>query len=190
MCWIGLLKHKYEAFEKFKVFEALVENESDRKIKCLKSDRGGGLTSDEFFEFCEQHGIKRQFSTARTPQQNGVVERMNKTVQQMARAILDESGTPETFWGEAAFAAITILNQANVRVNNTQTPHELWYGKTPTIKYFKFFGSKCYIKMTDEKLGKFEPREDGGILLGYSSRSKGYKCYNKDLGKLLKVLML
>ena len=59
---------------------------------------------------------------------------MNRTVQQMARAMLDESGTPATFWGEATFATITILNQANVWVNSTQTPHELWYGKTPTVK--------------------------------------------------------
>ena len=169
MCCVGLLKHKDEAFEKFKAFNALVENESDRKIKCLRFDRGGEFTSDEFFDFCEQHGIKRQFSTARTPQRNGVVERMNRTVQQMARAMLDESGTPATLWGEAAFTVVTILNQENVRVNRTQTPHELWYGKTPTIKYFKVFGSKCYIKRTDEKLGKFEPRADEGILLGYSS---------------------
>ena len=68
-----------------------------------------------------------------------MVERMNITVQEMARAMLDESGTPATFWGEAAFAAITILNQANVRINNTQTSHELWYGKTHTVKYFKVF---------------------------------------------------
>ena len=63
----------------------------------------------------------------------------------MARAMLDESETPVTFWREAAFTTVTILNHANVRVNNTQTPHELWYGKTPTVKYFKVFGSKCYI---------------------------------------------
>jgi hypothetical protein len=74
-------------------------------------------------------------------------------------------------------------------VNNTQTPHELWYGKTPSVKYFKIFGSKCYIKNTDENLGKFEPRADEGILLGYSPHSKAYKCYNKRLGKLLKALM-
>eukprot|EP00253_Pinus_taeda_P031327 PITA_31327 len=97
MCWIGLLKHKEEAFEKFKAFTALVENESDRRIKCLRSDRGGEFTSDEFFDFCEEHGIRREFSTARTPRQNGVVERMNRTVQKMARAMLDESRTPATF---------------------------------------------------------------------------------------------
>jgi len=97
MVWIGLLKHKDEAFEKFKSFKALEENESDHKIKCLRSDRGGEFTSNEFFDFCEEHGIRREFSTARTPQQNGVVERMNRTVQQMARAMLDESRTPATF---------------------------------------------------------------------------------------------
>jgi len=113
MCWIGLLKHKDEAFKKFKAFKALVENESDCKIKCLKSDRGGEFTSDEFFDFCEEHGIKRKFSTARTLQQNGVVERMNRIVQQMAVNMLNESGTPAIFWGEATFDVVTILNQAN-----------------------------------------------------------------------------
>jgi transposase InsO family protein len=186
--WLGLMKHKDEAFEKFKSFKALVENESGHKIKCLRSDRGGEFTSNEFFDFCEEHGIRREFSTARTPQQNGVVERMNRTVQQMARAMLDESGTPATFWGEAAHAAVVILNKTNVRVNSTQTPHELWNGKTPSVKHFKIFGSKCYIKNTDEQLGKLEPRADEGILLGYSPHSKAYKCYNKRLGRIIESI--
>ena len=128
------MKHKEEDLEKFKAFKTLVENESDRRIKCLRSNRGGELTLNEFFDFCEEHGIRREFSTAKTPQQNGVVESMNKIVQQMARAMLDESGTPATFWCEVAFVVITILYKTNVRVNNTQTPNELWYGKTPTVK--------------------------------------------------------
>eukprot|EP00253_Pinus_taeda_P027100 PITA_27100 len=164
MCWIGLMKYKDEAFEKFKSFKALVENQSDRKIKCLRSNRGGEFSSNEFFNFCEEHGIRREFSTARTPKQNGVVEKMNKMIQQMACAMLDEFGTPATFWGEVAFAVFTILNKINVRVNNTQTPHELWYGKAPTLKYFKIFGRKSYIKRTDENLGKFEPRAYEGII--------------------------
>eukprot|EP00253_Pinus_taeda_P011421 PITA_11421 len=188
MVWIGLMKHKDEAFEKFISFKALVENESDHKIKCLRSDRDGEFTSNEFFDFCEEHGIRREFSTARTPKQNGVVERMNRTVQQMARAMLDEPGTPETFWGEAAFAIVVIPKKTNVQVNSTQTPHELWYGETPSVKYFKIFGSKCYIKNTDENLGKFEPRADEGILLDYSPHSKAYKCYNKRLGKIVESI--
>ena len=113
---------------------------------------------------------------------------MNRTIQQMACAMLHESRTPTTFWGEAAFATVTILNQENVWVNNTQTPHEVWYGKTPTLKYFKVFGSKCYMKRIDEKRGKFEPRANEGILLGYYSRSKGYKCYNKRLRKIIESI--
>lgn len=69
------------------------------------------LPQMNFFKFCEEHGIRREFSATRTPQQNGVVERLNKMVQQMARAMLDESGTHATFWGEAAFAAVTIPNK-------------------------------------------------------------------------------
>ena len=103
----------------------------------------------------------------------------------MARVMMDESGTPTTFWGEAAFAAVVILNKKNVWVNNTQTPHEVWYGKTPTVKHFKIFGSKFYIKNTDENFGKFEPRADEGILLGYYPHSKAYKCYNKILGRIV-----
>ena len=185
MVWIGLMKHKDEAFEKFKSFKALVENKLDHKIKCLRSDRGGEFTSNEFFDFFEEHGIRREFSTTRTPQQNGVVERMNRMVQQMAHAMLDESRTPATFWGEAAFAAVIILNKTNVRVNSTQTPHELWYGETPSVKHLKIFGSKCYIKNNDEHLGKFKPREDEGILLGYSPHSNACKCYNKRLGRIV-----
>lgn len=67
MCWISFLKHKYEAFDKFKVFKDLVKNELDLKIKFLISDRGGEFILYEFFDFCEQHGIKRQFSIAKNP---------------------------------------------------------------------------------------------------------------------------
>ena len=99
----------------------------------------------------------------------------------MARAMLDESGTPVTFQGEATFTDVTILNKANIRVNSDQTPYELWYGKPPTVKHFRIFGRKLFIKNIDHKLGKFEHRENEGILLGYSSRSKGYKCVQSGI---------
>src|SRR5271168_2364223 len=136
-----------KAFEKFKSFKAMAEKQSGHKIKCLRSDRGGEFASNEFFDFCEEHGIRREFSTARTPQQNGVVERMNRTVQQMARAMLDESGTPANFWGEAAYVAFVILNKTNVRVNRTQTPHELWYGETPSVSTSKSLGASCILRI-------------------------------------------
>jgi len=139
MCWIGSLKHKDEEFEKFKVFKDMVENELDLKIKCLRSDQGEEYVSDEFFEFYEHHGIKRQFYVAGTPQQNVVVERMNRTVQQMARATFNECRSPNTFWGEVAHTVINILNKAHVHVNSDKTPYELWYGNLPNVKNFGVF---------------------------------------------------
>ena len=75
MVWVTFLKERSEASDKFKIFKALTENESENKIKCLCLDNGGEFTSNEFNIFYEKYGIKRQFSVARKPQQNGVVER-------------------------------------------------------------------------------------------------------------------
>ena len=114
---------------------------------------------------------------------------MNKTVQQMARAMLDESGTPATFWGEAAYAAVVILNKTNVQVNSTQNPHELWYGKTPSVKHFKIFGSKCYIKNTDEQLGNLNPEQMKVFSLVILPTTKCISVIIKDLEELLIALM-
>jgi transposase InsO family protein len=84
MITVFFLKNKSEAFENFKIYKEMVENEMDSRIKCLRSDNGGEFTLKEFMDYCINHGIKRQFSIARTPQQNGVVERKNMTVQEMA----------------------------------------------------------------------------------------------------------
>ena len=84
MKWILFLKHKSEALENFETFKNIIENQVGRRIKCLISDRGGEFISDDFNEFYHKHGIRRQFSTARTPQKNGVVERKNRSIQEMA----------------------------------------------------------------------------------------------------------
>ena len=97
MCWVTFLKEKSEAFQKFKAFKILVENEIGEKLKCLRSDNGGEFTSREFNLFCENPGIKRQFSAARTPQQNGVAERRNRTVQEAARTMLSEANLSDGY---------------------------------------------------------------------------------------------
>ena len=91
MTAISFLKKKSKAFECFKIYKKLVKNESDLKIKCLRLDNGGEFTSKLFQQYCDENRIKRQFSTARTPQQNGVVERKNRTIQEMGRTMLKDS---------------------------------------------------------------------------------------------------
>lgn len=97
MTWVTFLQDKSQAFERFKVFNKMVEKKSGYKLKCLRSDHGGEFTSNEFEDYCEKHGIKRQYSSPRTPQQNGVVERKNRTVKEMVRTMLNEDNLPNVY---------------------------------------------------------------------------------------------
>ena len=110
MGWICFLKEKSEALNKFKAFKTLVENEKETEIKCLRSENGGEFTSKEFYLFCETNGIKRQFSTTRTPQQNGIVERKNRIVQGVARTMLNEAILSDEYLREVVGTTIYILN--------------------------------------------------------------------------------
>jgi hypothetical protein len=166
----------------------MVENEMDSRIKCLRSDNGGEFTSKEFMDHCSSHGIKRQFSVARTPQQNGVVERKNRTVQEMARTMLMDSKLTDIFWRQAVHTTVRIENKVMLRNNTDKTPYELWKRRPTNVKHFRVFGSKCYIKREDGRMGKFDSRVDKGILVGYSSTRKAYKCYNLRLNKVVESI--
>ena len=107
--WVSFLKEKAEAFEKFKKFRALTENQTDKRLKEVRSDKGGEFMSSDFKEFCDKHGIKREYTIPGTPQQNGVVERQNRTVQQMARSMMNEKNIGQTYWVEGIHTTIHIL---------------------------------------------------------------------------------
>jgi transposase InsO family protein len=188
MTAVFFLKNKSEAFENFKIYKEMVENEMDSRIKCLRSDNGGEFTSKEFMDYCSSHGIKRQFFVARTPQQNGVVERKNMTVQEMARTMLMDSKLTDIFWTQAVHTTVHIQNRVMLRNNTDKTPYELWKGRPTNVKHFRVFGSKCYIKREDGRMGKFDSRVDKGILVGYSSTRKAYKCYNLILNKVVESI--
>lgn len=119
---------------------------------------------------------------------NGVVERKNRTLQEMARAMLHENDVPRHLWDEAVNTACYIINRVYVRRGTTKTPYELWEGKTPTVTYFHVFGCTCYILNDKDQLGKFDAKSDEGIFLGYSERSKAYRVFNKRT-RLIQVVI-
>jgi transposase InsO family protein len=110
MTAVLFLINKSKAFENFKVYKEIVENEMDSKIKCLRSDNVGEFTSKEFMDYCSKHGIKRQFFVSRTSQQNGVVERKNKTVQEMAQTMLMDFKLTDIFWAHVVHTSFHIQN--------------------------------------------------------------------------------
>ncbi|GJY82730.1 putative ribonuclease H-like domain-containing protein [Tanacetum coccineum] len=129
-------------------------------------------------EFCGNKGIKQEYSTARTPQQNGVAERMNRTLIEAARTMLADSLLPTTFWAEAVSTACYIFNRVRVTKPQNKTPYELLFGHKPIISYIRPFGCHVTILDTLSVLGKFDGKSDEGFLVGYSLNSKAYRVYN------------
>ena len=168
----------------FKWHVARVEKETGKSLKYLRSNKGGEFTLNEFKIFCNDKGIKRQTSAPRTPPQNGIVERRNKSVIDCARKLMMENVVSLKYWREAVSTTVHTLNHVQVKKGTNATPFELWYGHSPSVKHFKVFGCKCYI-LKDARNGKFDAKTDEGIFLGYSTRSKTYKYLNTNTNKIV-----
>lgn len=184
MIWVYFLRNKSEAFNSFKKLKSMTELQSGYKVKCLRSDRGGEFLSSEFVQFCNDHGIQRQLTMAYTPQQNGVVERKNKTVVEMAKSMLHEKGIPYFLWAEAVHIAVYILNRCPRKALNNITPFEAYSGRKSGIAHLKVFGSLCYVHVPTELRLKLEPNSVKGVFAGYATSEKGYRVYDPISKKL------
>ncbi|GJV84813.1 retrovirus-related pol polyprotein from transposon TNT 1-94 [Tanacetum coccineum] len=134
--------------------------------------------------YCDAQGITHNFSAPRTPQSNGVVERKNRTLQEMSRTMLNEQSIPQKFWCNAVDTSTYILNRILIRPILGKTPYEIFRGRKPSLEYFKVFGSKCFILNTKDYLTKFDPKSYEGVFLGYSQNSKAYVVLNKHSMKV------
>nr|GFC97862.1 retrovirus-related Pol polyprotein from transposon TNT 1-94 [Tanacetum cinerariifolium] len=130
-------------------------------------------------DFCSQKGIKREFSNARTPQQNGFAERRNRTLIEAARIMLADAKLPVTFWAEVVNTACYVQNKVLVNKSQNKTPYELFNGRTPAIGFLKPFGCHVMILNTLDNLGKFEAKGDEGYFIGYSMSSKAFRVFIK-----------
>lgn len=185
MTWVYFLKERSEVYGVFKKFKQLVETQSGHKLKTLRSDRGTEYKSHHFDKFCEEEGVERQLSVAYTPQQNGVSERKNRTIMEMARSMLYDKELPRMFWAEAVNTAVYLLNRCPTKAVSDQTPFQAWNGKRPSAAYLKVFGCVCYMHVPDQKRTKLEEKSKKGIFLGFSTLSKGYRIYNLETKKLV-----
>jgi hypothetical protein len=132
--------------------------------------------------FLEKEGIKHEFSSPYMPQQNGVVERKNRTLLDMARTMLDEYKTSNRFWAEAVNTACYAINRLYLHRILKKTSYELLTGKKPKVSYFRVFGRKCFILVKRGRKSKFAPKVVEGFLLGYDSNTRAYRVFNKSTG--------
>ncbi|GJX74538.1 putative ribonuclease H-like domain-containing protein [Tanacetum coccineum] len=176
--WVFFLATKDETSEILKTFITGIENLIDLRVKVIRCDNGTEFKNRVMNQFCEMKGIKREFSVARTPQQNGVAERKNRTLIEAARTMLADSKLPTTFWAEAVNTACYVQNRVLVIKPHNKTPYELFLGRKPALSFMRPFGCPVTILNTIDHLGKFDGKADEGFFVGYSTNSKAFRVFN------------
>lgn len=184
MCWVYFLSSKASVFSIFKRFKKLVEVQSGSTLRILRTDNGGEYTSNEFEEFLQQHGVIHQVTVPYSPQQNGVSERKNRTVMEMARSIIFEKKLPKTFWAEAVATSVYLLNRLATKAVSDKTPIEAWSGNKPSVQHLKIFGCICYYHVPEVKRSKLDEKARKGVFVGYATESKGYRIFDLHDSKI------
>jgi len=177
--YVYIMKSKDEAFSLFKCYKSTVENQKEKKIKILRSDRGGEYFPTEFTLYCKENGIIHQTSAPYTPQQNGLAERKNRTLVDMVNAMILNAKLSFNLWGEALLTACHVHNRIPSKVFKV-SPYELWKGRKPNLEYLRVWGCLAFYRVPDPKRTKLGLRALKSIFVGYAENSKAYKLLNLD----------
>ncbi|CAN7087861.1 unnamed protein product [Brassica rapa subsp. narinosa] len=178
--WLTLIPSKDRVIDAFKNFQAYVTNHYHARIKILRSDNGGEYTSYAFKSHLDHHGILHQTSCPYTPQQNGVAERKNRHLMEVARSLMFQANVPKRFWSDAVSTACYLINRMPTKVLKDQAPFEVLNKRKPSLEYMRVFGCLCYVLVPGELRNKLEARSRKAMFIGYSTTQKGYKCYDPE----------
>ena len=177
--YVYLIKTKDQAFDMFMCYKSEVENQIEKKIKILRSDRGGEYFSTDFSSFCEANGIIHEVSAPYTPQQNGLAERKNRTLVDMVNAMILNAKLPNNLWGEALLTACHVHNRIPSKKFKV-SPYELWKGRKPNLRYLRVWGCLAFYRVTDPKRIKLGPRALKSVFVGYAQHSKAYRLLDLE----------
>ena len=156
-------------------------------VKSLRSDNGGEYSSTAFQTFCAEKGISRQLTNPYTPEQNGVSERLNRTIMEAVRSMLIHSNLPLSFWAEAVQCAVYAHNRSPTSALHDATPFECWFGVKPDISNMRVFGCVCYYHVPDPQRQKLDPKARKAVFVGYPDGMKGYKVMDIETSKFIKT---
>lgn len=151
--------------------------------KCIRSDRGREYVNSDLINYLKSQGTKIQYTAPYSPQQNGVAERKNRYLIEMARCMLLDAKLKRKFWAEAVNTANFLQNRLPTRTRE-KTPYEIWNSRKPDVSYFHIFGCEVYAHIPDELRRKLDVKAEKYIFLRYSEQSKAYKLLNKKTEKI------
>ena len=174
------MSSKYDICNAFSKFVKVIQNKFSFETVFLRSIHGGDFFNHHFEDIFDEFGYSHNFSCHITPQQNGVIERKNIVLKDLARTVINEMNLPKYLWVVAINTVCHILNRIVIRPIPDKTPYELIKGRNPNLSYLIVFGCKCFILNNGkDKFGKFDGKVVEGIFLGYSYATKTYRVYNK-----------
>lgn len=173
--WGYLLRNKSEVLSVFIQFKTLVEKQSGYPLKCLRSDGGGEYCNSKFATYLIREGIVHQVTVPYSPQQNGVSERLNRTLMEKARSILQESGLCQRYWGEAVMTAVYLKNRCPSVAVAGSMPEEVWTRSRVELGHLRVFGCVAYALIPEQKRKKLDAKSRKCIFVGYSDTTKGYR---------------
>ncbi|GJY39896.1 retrovirus-related pol polyprotein from transposon TNT 1-94 [Tanacetum coccineum] len=189
--WVKFLRSKDEAPEAIIKCIKNIKVRLNTTVRNVRTYNGTDFVNQTLREFYENVSISHQTSVARTPrtpQQNGVVERRNRTLVEAARTMLIFSKAPLFLWAEAINTACYTQNRSLIRLRYNKTPYELMQDKKPDLSFFHVFGSLCYPTNDNDDLGKLDAKADIGIFVGYAPAKKAFRIYNKRTRKIIETI--
>lgn len=184
--FVYFLHNKSDALEKFKEFKSQVEKQLECNIKCLRSDNGLEYVNSNFSDFLKTAGIVHQTTIPYTPEQNGVAERMNRTLVEKAKCMLINANLPKQYWAESVHTAAYIINRTPTQSLKYKTPEEIWSGQKPKVGHLRIFGCEAMIHLPKEKRRKWDPKAQKAIFVGYCDHTKGYRFVLPGGRKIIK----
>ncbi|GJZ66946.1 retrovirus-related pol polyprotein from transposon TNT 1-94 [Tanacetum coccineum] len=186
--WVKFLRSKDETPEVVIKFRKQIQVGLNKTVRSIRTDNGTEFVNKDLTDYYERVGIFHQKTIPRTPQQNGVVERRNRTLVEAARTMLIFSKAPMFLWAEAVATACYTQNRSLIHTRHCKTPYELVHDKKPDLTFFRVFGALCYPTNDSEDLGKLQPTADIGIFVGYAPSRKGYRIYNKRTRRIMETI--
>lgn len=184
--WVIPMKHKSEVLVNFKKFVAQVERQTGKSVKTLRSDNGGEYRSREFDKFCENSGIKREFTAPYTPQQNGMAERLNQTLMNGVRALLHQGQMPDSMWAEAIATVAYLRNRSVTQaLGKKLTPYARWHGGFPDSEHLRVWGCTAYVHVNAVTRTKLDARARKCRFVGYDPQAKAYRLWDPKRKKIV-----
>ncbi|UYV76936.1 K02A2.6-like, partial [Cordylochernes scorpioides] len=175
---VYFLKRKGDTLEKFKEWMKEAENQTGFSLKRIRTDNGLEFCSSPWDIFTKAHGIVHERTMVYTPEQNGVAERMNRTLLNLVRSTVNSCNLPTASWAELTNTAAYLRNRVTNRNNEEKTPFELWFGKRPALQHLRAIGCETFVHVPKQRrISKLQPRATKGILVGYSLQGRGWRIW-------------